>query len=209
MIELLEPLRRSARRAGDALADSRARAAVRGRLLRRRRERKFHSFGRGSVLHKPVLLAAPHKISIGERTEILTGCWISVARREWRKPGAALVIGDRVTIQPLCTISAAESLVIEDDVAIGSFSLIIDSNHRLDGPNENVGMNRPISSPVRIGRGTQIGERVAVLRGSNIGSHCVVQANSVVQGRVPDYAIAGGIPARIVGTTRPGEAVPR
>ena len=158
---VVEGLRRSARRAGRQLADSKTRAALRGRLLHPYRQRRFGSFGHGSVLHKPTLLAGSHKIYIGEQTAILTGCWVSVARREWRKPNPTLVIGDRVTIQPLCTISAAESRVIEDDVTIGSFSLIIDSNHRLDGPNEQLGMNRPISAPVRIGRGTQIGERVA------------------------------------------------
>jgi acetyltransferase-like isoleucine patch superfamily enzyme len=199
----------TARRARRQLADSGTRVALRGRFLRPYWQRRFHSFGRGSVLHKPIMLAGAHKISVGDRTTILTGCWLSVTRGEWRKAGGpTLTIGDRVTIQPFCTVGAAESLVIEDDVTIGSFSLVIDSTHRFEGPHEQVARNRPISAPVRIGRGTQIGERVAVLQGAQIGRHCVIGTNSVIQGRIPDYSIARGFPARIVGTTRSPDQSP-
>ena len=50
-----------------------------------------------------------------------------------------------------------------------------------------------------IGRGTWLAERVAVLRGSSIGRCCIVGANSVVRGELPDYSIAVGAPARVVG----------
>jgi acetyltransferase-like isoleucine patch superfamily enzyme len=59
-----------------------------------------------------------------------------------------------------------------------------------------------VSSPVRVGAGTWIGERVAVLRGANIGRCCIIGANSVVRGEIPDYSIAVGAPARVVGSTR-------
>jgi acetyltransferase-like isoleucine patch superfamily enzyme len=155
-----------------------------------------------------VLLAGAHKISIGERSSVLTGCWVSAARRTWPRPGPAIVIGDRVRIRPFCTLSSAESVVIEDDVTIGSYSMIVDSHHKLDGPHDNPGRNPPISAPIRIGRGTQIGERVAVLRGSTIGRACVIATNSVVQGRIPDYSIVSGAPARIVGRRRPAGLPP-
>jgi acetyltransferase-like isoleucine patch superfamily enzyme len=40
---------------------------------------------------------------------------------------------------------------------------------------------------------------VAVLKGSNIGRCCIVGANSVVRGEIPDFSIAVGSPARVVG----------
>jgi acetyltransferase-like isoleucine patch superfamily enzyme len=53
-------------------------------------------------------------------------------------------------------------------------------------------MRGPLAtSPIRIGRGTWIGER------------CIIGANSVVRGRIPDNSIAVGAPARVVGTTEP------
>ena len=76
-----------------------------------------------------------------------------------------------------------------------------DSDHTL-GPRGNAIWYPAVTAPVRIGRGTWLGERVAVLRGADIGAHCIVGANSVVKGRIPDYSIAVGAPARVVGSTR-------
>jgi acetyltransferase-like isoleucine patch superfamily enzyme len=62
-------------------------------------------------------------------------------------------------------------------------------------------MHNPLATaPIRIGRGTWIAERVAVLRGADIGRCCIIGANSVVKGTIPDYSIAVGSPARVVGT---------
>ena len=36
-----------------------------------------------------------------------------------------------------------------------------------------------------------------------IGERCIIGANSVVRGRIPDNSIAVGAPARVVGTTEP------
>jgi acetyltransferase-like isoleucine patch superfamily enzyme len=111
-----------------------------------------------------------------------------------------LRIGDRVGLRPYCTISAAESVVIEDDVIIGAFTGIVDSDHTFSLGRPNVMHNPVETSPVRIGRGTWIGERVAVLRGADVGACCVIGANSVVRGTIPDFSIAVGAPARVVGT---------
>ncbi len=61
--------------------------------------------------------------------------------------------------------------------------------------------NPSVSEPVSIGQGTWIGERATVLKGSSIGRHCAIGANSVVRGHIPDFSVAVGSPARVVGTT--------
>ena len=53
-----------------------------------------------------------------------------------------------------------------------------------------------------VGEGTWIGERVAVLRGADIGEFCIIASNSVVRGVIPPYSVAAGSPARVVGSTR-------
>lgn len=175
--------------------------ALRGRLPNPYWQHRFHSFGPNSLLHRPIWLAGAHKMSIGERCRIFPS-WLAVEREAWEEPGPVLVIGDRVGIRPYCTISAAESVVIGDDVAIASFSQIVDSRHRLDGPHDQIELNPLVTEPVRIGRGTGIGERVSILPGSKIGMFCAIGMNSVVEGEVPDYSIAVGVPARVVGRTR-------
>ena len=49
---------------------------------------------------------------------------------------------------------------------------------------------------VTIGRDSWIGDRAIVL--ADVGKHCVIGAGAVVCSPVPDYAIALGVPARVV-----------
>jgi acetyltransferase-like isoleucine patch superfamily enzyme len=143
----------------------------------------------------------PQHIAIGSRTLILAHVWLSVERPAWDRPGPVIDIGDGVGIRPYCTISAAESIIIEDHVVLSAFSTVIDSDHTFDGPSESVIWNPLRTAAVRIGRGSWIGERVAILRGSNVGRFCIVGANSVVRSEIPDHSVAGGAPARVVGST--------
>jgi acetyltransferase-like isoleucine patch superfamily enzyme len=69
---------------------------------------------------------------------------------------------------------------------------------------DNVLYNPLETAPVRVGKGTWIGERCAILRGADIGRHCIIGANSVVTGRIPDHSVAVGAPARVVRQTPTG-----
>jgi lipopolysaccharide O-acetyltransferase len=175
------------------------RVVLRSRVQRPYRVRRFESFGPNAIVHRPLAVLGPHKIAVGAHSLILDGTWLSVEPSAWDTPGPVLRIGERVGIRPYVTISAAESIVIEDDVIIASFCSVIDSDHTFDLGYPNVMHNPLATAPVRIGRGTWLGERVAVLRGADIGRCCIIGANSVVRGRIPDYSIAVGAPARVVG----------
>ena len=56
--------------------------------------------------------------------------------------------------------------------------------------------------PVSIGDYTFIGTSSVILPGSTIGKGCIIGAGSVVNGIIPDYAIASGNPVQIIGDTR-------
>jgi acetyltransferase-like isoleucine patch superfamily enzyme len=56
---------------------------------------------------------------------------------------------------------------------------------------------------VTIGSDVWIGARAVVLGGSNVGNGAIIGAAAVVDGEVPEYAVAAGNPARIVGWARP------
>ena len=168
--------------------------------MRPYRRRRFAEFGPGTILDRPGEILGAHKIAIGANCVILHGTHLAVETFAWESAGPVLRIGDRVGIRPYCMISAADEIVIEDDVIIGAFSSVIDSDHTFAAGQPNVMHNPLATSPIRIGRGTWLGERVAVLRGSTIGRCCIVGANSVVRGDVPDYTIVAGIPARPIGT---------
>lgn len=178
------------------------RVAARGRIVEPWRRARFARFGHRSLIDRPVWLYGTEHMSVGDGTIVLRGGWLAVERQAWSKPHATLVIGDRVWMRPYCVLSAAESIVIEDDVVISAFSTLIDSDHTYANDIDNVLWNPIETTPIRVGRGTWIGERVAVLRGSDIGMRCIIGSNSVVRGSIPDYSIAVGAPARVVGSTR-------
>ena len=51
---------------------------------------------------------------------------------------------------------------------------------------------------ITIGNDVWIGDGVSILDGSVIGDGCVLAAGAVVRGHVPDYTIAGGVPAKAI-----------
>ena len=179
------------------------RVALRGRITRPWWRWRFAEFGDASVLHRPDWVFGPHLMAIGRGVVIMQGAWLSVERPAWEATEPVVRLGDGAGLRPYCTISAAESVVLEDNVRVGSFSSIIDSDHSLVRGEPNFLKNPLVTTPIRIGRGSWVGERVAILRGADIGEHCIIGSNSVVKGRIPDNSIAVGAPARVVGTTQP------
>jgi acetyltransferase-like isoleucine patch superfamily enzyme len=172
---------------------------LRARLQRPWRLRRFHAFGQASIVHKPMWIYGPHQISIGTSTLMLHGVWLSVERVAWDRPAPVLRIGSFVSVRPHCTIAAAESVIIEDGVVLSAHSTVLDADHTFTEGRRTVMHSPVVTAPTRIGAGTWVGERVAVLRGADIGRGCVIGANSVVKGVIPDGSIAVGAPARVVG----------
>lgn len=181
------------------------RVALRNSLLTPLRRRQFASFGVNSIIDRPLWLYGTSHISIGEGVVILRDGWISVERVAWGRGEPSLVIGDRVSVRTGCTIAAAESVVIEDDVGIGANVTILDSSHTWDAGNPNP-MHNPIkTSPVRVGQGTWLADHVVIAAGADIGRQCAISANSVVSGKVPDFSVVAGNPGRVVGRTQQAE----
>lgn len=192
-------IRRVTRPAADFVRHPMNAIQLRARVTRPYWSHRLGQLGEGTILHKPDWVHGAHKMAIGAHGLILHHAWLSVQHGAWEHPGYALRIGDRVALRPSCVISVSEEVVIEDDVIIAAFSSIVDSDHTFRAGRPNVMHNPEDTAPIRIGRGTWIGERVAVLKGSTIGRCCIIGANSVVRGDIPDYSIAVGAPARVVG----------
>ena len=146
-------------------------------------------------------LAGASHIAIGTEVIILRGSWLAVETAALGKPAPAITIGDRTGIRPGCTISAAESIVIEEDVSIGAYVTIIDSRHTWSAGNPNPLFNPIESAPIRIGRGTWLADRATIAPGTDIGIQCAIGPNTVVTGTIPDYSVVLGNPGRRVGST--------
>jgi acetyltransferase-like isoleucine patch superfamily enzyme len=79
---------------------------------------------------------------------------------------------------------------------VGNYCIIADT----DTPGIGEPAPAPFGEPrsVNIGDGAWLAARVTVLPGAQIGAGAVIAAGSVVSGHIPDGAVAGGIPARIL-----------
>ena len=64
---------------------------------------------------------------------------------------------------------------------------------------------RLVKGNVTIGDYTWIGYRVFINQGVSIGRNCVIGAHSVVTSDIPDYSIAAGVPAKVVGRVEHSE----
>lgn len=97
------------------------------------------------------------------------------------------------------------------DVEVGAASLVADQvyvadfDHRTDDLRTPIKDQGIVKRPVRIGPDVWLGTKATVLKGVVIGRGSVVGANSVVARDLPAYAIAVGIPARVVRSRLPGE----
>lgn len=88
--------------------------------------------------------------------------------------------------------------IIGDHFHSGVECIIITSNHNYDTGKAIPYDDTNICKTVEIGNFVWMGSRVTVLPGAKIGEGVVIQAGSVVHGQIPDYAVVGGNPAKVI-----------
>lgn len=129
-----------------------------------------------------------------------------------------LVLGDRsyiaahahvtghVVLGADCSVNVGAALRgevrIGNGVRIGAYTSVLGFSHTFDDP-DIVVFRQPLTSEgVWVGDDVWLGTHVVVVDGVRIGSHAVVGAGAVVTRDVPDWAVAVGNPARVVGDRR-------
>jgi acetyltransferase-like isoleucine patch superfamily enzyme len=109
-----------------------------------------------------------------------------------------IVVGNNVTATGGLQLAAQSEIVIEDDVMFATNIQINDALHGFNHANEPY-KYQPLQriSPIRIKRGSWIGQNVVILPGVTVGELSIIGANSVVTKSIPDRCIALGNPARV------------
>jgi acetyltransferase-like isoleucine patch superfamily enzyme/acyl carrier protein len=181
--------RRAAGVAGGPVADDRARVWLSGaeRLgdrLRLRGNPHVENSGRLTIGDDFSLASTP------VATHLVTG------------PRGWLEIGSRVTIAHGAGLTAHRHIRIGDDVYIGPFVMIMDTDFHEAGDHGSVGEARPIV----IEDGAVIGARTTILRGTTIGAGARVAPNSVVSGVVAAGSVVAGVPARAIDQSEGAES---
>lgn len=166
--------------------------------------RRFGAFGERSVIcFPPTTIMNERYIHIGRETMIGE----HVALSAGMVPGQECIASPVVSIGDRCLIGRGSGIVghlsidIGDDVWTGHHVYITDQNHGYGDPELPISAQTMPERPVRIGSGSWIGHGSVVLPGADIGRGCVIGANSVVNGVIPDHSVAVGAPARVIRST--------
>lgn len=164
------------------------------RLVTAWKGRHFTKAGERPVIKR----TAEFHLTDGAILEIGNDCVIQdYAYFQLTKPSPKVRIGNRCVIGRGTMITAKNSIIIGDDVIIGAFVQIIDHNHGTE-PGIIIREQRAEIGSVEIGPDVWIGAGVKILNGVRIGSGAVIGANAVVTSDVPDNAIVGGVPAKVI-----------
>lgn len=156
------------------------------------------TFGDYATVMKPwyVSISGPN-ITIGQCLTIVAEPEARVKIGVWgREPNEGSIdIGDYVLISPGTRISAADKIVIGNNVMIANGVYITDSDWH--GIYDRV--NRPDTcTPVHIGDNVWLADRSTVLKGVTIGDNSIVAAGAVVCKDVPANVVVAGNPAKVV-----------
>ncbi len=106
--------------------------------------------------------------------------------------GGKAVIGNHVKIQN--NVSIYDEVTVEDEVFCGPsmvFTNVINPRSEIVRKDEY--------KPTLVKRGASLGANCTILCGNTIGRYAFVGAGAVVTKDVPDYALAAGVPARVLG----------
>ena len=126
------------------------------------------------------------RMKIGTGTFVMKKCYIIEPAR--------ITIGAHSHINRACMLDGRGGITIGNSVSVSYNVSIITGSHDKDARDF-----REIDLPIEIGDYAWIGANATILQNVVIGRGAVVCAGAVVVKDVPDYAVVGGVPAKVIG----------
>ena len=121
---------------------------------------------------------------------------INVQKGAYFANGGGISIGSGSGIGVNCRIHGP--LQIGDNVMMGPDVVILTHTHNIERTDIPMGAQGSRVAKVVIGNDVWIGMRSIIMPGVNIGNGVVIGASAVVTKDIPDYAVVGGVPAKII-----------
>jgi galactoside O-acetyltransferase len=182
----------------------------------------FGSCGEGVIFGTNVILRHPHRIHLGDRVVISEGCVLDARNENSHRAitlendvilsnnvmisckNGSIKIGARTGINAQTIVQSTNNcpVTIGADVIIGPRCYIVGGGNynteRLDIPIRQQGIKN--DGGITIEDNIWLGANVTVLGGVKIGTGSVAAAGAVVTKPIPQRAICGGIPAKVIKT---------
>ena len=173
--------------------------------------------GRNVVFGQNVVLRHPGKIRIGDNVVIDDNCLLDAKgdSNSGIRIGSGVFVGrntilsckngdielgDRANVGFNCEVFSASRVVVGADTLLAAYCYVVGGDHDFSDLTKPVLAQGRTSAGVDIGEGVWMGAGAKVLDGVVVGPHAIIGAQAVVREPVPAYAVAAGVPARIVGT---------
>lgn len=131
------------------------------------------------------------RISIGSDTHIARSVTV-------RTQLGKIEIGEKINIGSNSFIYGYGDVEIGDNTLIANQVEIISGDHTFDDISRPMRFQGRSSSRIVIGEDVWIGTHAIILGGVTIGKGAVIGAGSVVHRDIKEYAVAVGVPARVV-----------
>jgi acetyltransferase-like isoleucine patch superfamily enzyme len=173
------------------------------------------SVGRNVVFGVNVTLRHPHKISIGDNVVIDDGCCLDAKGSDNKGISIAngvfvgrntilsckngdIIVDDSANLGFNCEIFSASRVRVGKSVLMAAYTYLVGGDHLYDR------VDIPVLEQGRTARGIEVddhvwlGAHVVVTDGSRVGRDAIVGAGAVVVGEIPAFAVAAGIPAKVL-----------
>jgi acetyltransferase-like isoleucine patch superfamily enzyme len=141
----------------------------------------------------------------GVTIEIGRGATLHLGRWSWIGHGSKIRvhegearIGAKSVLGQECTISAFQHVSIGRECIVADRVMLIDFDHGVVEGDRPVRLQGIYKRDVRVGHNCWIGYGACILRGTTVGDNAVIGTSTVVTKDVPDNAVVGGAPARVL-----------
>jgi acetyltransferase-like isoleucine patch superfamily enzyme len=171
--------------------------------------------GRNVTFGANVVLRHPHKIAIGDNVVIDDNCCLDAKGSDNQGisigsgvfvgrntilscKNGDIVLGDQANIGFNVEIFAASRVRVGKKVLIAAYCYLVGGDHLYDR------IDTPVLEQGRTARGIEVddhawlGAHAVVTDGSRVGKDCIIGAGAIVIGQIPDFAIAAGVPAKVL-----------
>lgn len=136
---------------------------------------------------------------IGKHARVELGRWSWIGKGTKIRCHEGIVsIGAKSVLGQECTISAYQHISIGRECVIADRVMFIDFDHGMVEVERPIRLQGIYKRDVRVGHNVWIGYGACILRGVTVGDNSVIGTNAVVTKDVPDNAVVGGVPARII-----------
>ncbi|MCK5849853.1 MAG: acyltransferase [Kiritimatiellae bacterium] len=179
------------------------------------------SCGKNVTFGANVILRHPHKIEIDDNVVIDDNCLLDakgssndgiriksgvfVGRNTILScKNGDILLGDNVNIGFNCEVFSASSVVLGANTLVAAYCYFIGGGHDYDHIDVPVLQQSRCSLGITIDESVWFGAGVKILDGVKIGRNSIIGAGAVVVGDINEYAVAVGVPAKVIKDRRAG-----